>query len=50
MMVINGNFRILRCPFPIGWLMNIERFEETPLTTLMIDAIFKLPAPLFLPF
>ena len=22
-----------RCPFPIGWLMKIEGFEETPLTT-----------------
>ena len=22
-----------RCPFPIGWLMKIEGFEEIPLTT-----------------
>ena len=36
----NGGWRKLwvwygmhRCPFPIGWLMKIEGFEETPLTT-----------------
>ena len=28
---------IHRCPFPIGWLMKKEGFEETPLTTGFYD-------------
>jgi len=26
-----------RCPFPIGWLVKKEGFEEIPLTTALFD-------------
>jgi len=29
-----------RCPFPIAWLMKIEGFEETSLTTGLFDDIW----------
>jgi hypothetical protein len=39
-----------RCPFPIAWLMKIEGFEETPLTTgLFDDRWYTKPSSLFLP-
>jgi len=51
--VFNG--LVNTCPFPIGWLMNIdgvsseEKKHENQQVSMMIDVINQLPAPLFLP-
>ena len=33
-----------RCPFPIGWLMKKEGFEESPSTALFDDRWYTQPA------